>query len=356
MYGYFVLKSVLSAYSKRYNDLIYRLQKLTSVGIKIKNNELDILEIFVQKECFTAAEITSAIKSTKRKKAYKNVHGTLQSLRSSNLIEPTSIPKQRLRDKKYLKLHNEKFLKLTDDGVYQLFKNRVQGILVDQLSALKGQPPVSYIGQFLRNYANNLVFELFLYPFFEKGTISVSNFGLVEKLFRYLHECCIKVDTIMTVGKVTPILIPQFSWDNIPGEDEAAILASVGDVFTLQEWDTTTVKIKKTSNDRIIVVSAPNVHIEIELDVPNLKAISTIKRDVDHSKGVQTYEYKILKLASGIMVCSTEANSESLRNAIEEGRLLESIDSPFYELVARMRFDEIENSTILAKDAKFMNH
>lgn len=160
--------------SKRYNYLIYGLQKLKSVGSKIKNDDLDILEIFVQKECFTATEITTVIKSTRRKKAYKNVYVTLKRLRSLGLIEQTDTPKQR---------RNKKFFTLTDDGIYQLFKNRVQGILVDQLSALKSQPPVSYVGQFLRNYANNLVFGLFLYPYFEKGTISVSNFGLVENYF-----------------------------------------------------------------------------------------------------------------------------------------------------------------------------
>jgi NAD(P)-dependent dehydrogenase (short-subunit alcohol dehydrogenase family) len=54
---------------------------------------------------------------------------------------------------------------------------------------------------------SNLVFDLFLYPYFEKGTISVNNFGLVEILFRYLHECCTKVDTVMRIGKIAPILI-----------------------------------------------------------------------------------------------------------------------------------------------------
>jgi hypothetical protein len=342
--------------SKRYNDLIYGLQTLKSIGNKIESDDLDILEIFVQKEWFTATEITSAIKSTKRKRAYKNVHRSMQRLKSLSLIEQTDMPKQRLRNKKYLKLHNEKFFKLTDDGIYQLFKNRVQGILVDQLSALKGQPPVSYVGQFLRNYANTRVFDLFLYPYFEKGTISLNNFGLVEKLFRYLHECCTKVDTIMRIGKVTPILIPKFAWDNIPGQDEAKLLASLKDIFSLQEWDTGTAKINEASNDRIIVVGGPNILIEIKLDLPQSKAISTIKGNIDHRESVQTYEYKVLKLASGIMVCATEPISESLRNALEEGRLLESINLPFYDLVARISKDDGENNTALAKDIKFMNH
>lgn len=56
------------------------------------------------------------------------------------------------------------------------------------------------------------------------------------------------------------------------------------------------------------------------------------------------------------MICTIEPSSESLKNALESGRLLESIDSPFYDLVARMRYDHTENSTVLAQDTKFMTH
>lgn len=213
----------------------------------------------------------------------------------------------------------------------------------------------SYVGQFLRNYADNRVFELFLYPYFEKGTISVRNLGLVEVLFRYLHECCTKVDTIMRIGKLAPILIQQFSWNNIPGQDEEAMLASLKNIFSLQKWDENTV-ISKTRNNRVIVVTTPNIRIKIKLDLSHWKAISTIKKGTDHKKAVQTYEYKVLKLASEIVVCATEPSSESLTNTMEQRRLLESIDSPFYDLVARVRFDDVENNKVLAKDPKFMNH
>jgi hypothetical protein len=56
------------------------------------------------------------------------------------------------------------------------------------------------------------------------------------------------------------------------------------------------------------------------------------------------------------MVCASEPVLESLKNALEEGRLLESIDSPFCDLLARLRSDDVENNTVLAKDPKFMNH
>jgi len=69
----------------------------------------------------------------------------------------------------------------------------------------------------------------------EKQTISLDNLDLVEKLFRYFHECCVTVKLTMRIGKVTPILIQNFSWNNIPGLDEAALLTSLKETFTLQE-------------------------------------------------------------------------------------------------------------------------
>jgi len=48
-----------------------------------------------------------------------------------------------------------------------------------------------------------------------------------------------------------------------------------------------------------------------------------MKKGTDLKKTVQTYEYKVLKLASEIAVCATEPSSESLTKAMEKGRLLD---------------------------------
>lgn len=324
------------------------LRKFKSIGIKLDDVDLDILEMFAQKETLTSAEVTRFTKSSRMKKAYKAVNSRVHKMRSLNLIEEAKLNKKGR--------HNEKYYRLTDDGIYQLFKNRVRGILVDQSSVTRGQTPVSNVGMFLKNYSSNLLFELFLYPYFEKQTISIDNFDLIEKSFRYLNECCMRVDIIMRIGRVTPILIQQFSWNDIPGQDEAALLASLRDIFAFQEWHEETVNIRKTADNRTILVTTPNIRIEVELDLPQSKAISTQKNAIDHNKVVQTHEYRIVKLASRIVVCTIEPSSESLKNALESGRLLESIDSPFYDLVARMRYDHTENSTVLAQDTKFMTH
>ena len=203
--------------SEKYNDLLQKVHSLQSIGIKIDNDALDILELFAQRECLTIAEITRNIKSTKIERVYKNVHGKVQKLKTSNLIEEVD---QKSR-------YNEKYYKLTDDGIYQLFLKRLYGILADQLSIKKGQTAVSHVASFLKHYGDNLLFELFLYPYFETQTISNDNFDLVVKLFRYLHDCCVRLDLSINVGAKVPFLIPKFSWNKIPGRDEKVLLTSL---------------------------------------------------------------------------------------------------------------------------------
>jgi hypothetical protein len=167
----------------------------------------------------------------------------------------------------------------------------------------------------------------------EKQTISVDNFDLVEKLFRYLHECCIRVDLAMRIGKVTPILIQKFSWNNIPDLDEAALLTSLKETFSLKELNRDTVNLCKTADEISIIITAPSIRIEIKLDLSRSKAIATLEIDSDHNEGIQSYEYRILKLASGVMVCAIEPPSDSIKNALKSGGLL---DAPFYDLVSKM--------------------
>jgi hypothetical protein len=96
---------------------------------------------------------------------------------------------------------------------------------------------VSYVDSFLKCHGNNLLFELFLYPYFEKQTISIDNFGLLVKLFRYVHDCCVRLELALTVGVVVPYAVPKFSWNKIPGQDDAKLLTSLKEIFSLEDLD-----------------------------------------------------------------------------------------------------------------------
>ena len=99
--------------AKRYNHPLDRLQ---SIGINLKEDELGILELFVQTGALTTMEITKIIKSTKLEMAYKNVYYNIQQLKNKKLIENIGVKRKR---------NNEKYFRLTDDGIYQLFLRRL---------------------------------------------------------------------------------------------------------------------------------------------------------------------------------------------------------------------------------------
>ena len=196
-----------------------QLDGFQSIGIQLKDDELDTLELFAQAETLTMMQINNVLKSTKLERTYKNVYKKVHQLKEMKLIENIPVV-GRVRN-------NEKPLKLTNDGIYQLFLKRPYGVLLDQLSIRKGKPHVSYVSHFLRCYGNNLVFRLFLHPYFEDQTISIENFGLLLKLFRYVSECCKSLETLLHVGQSILLFIPKFSWNKVPGEDDKKLLESL---------------------------------------------------------------------------------------------------------------------------------
>jgi hypothetical protein len=74
---------------------------------------------------------------------------------------------------------------------------------------------------------------------------------------------------------------------------------------------------EEIADESSIIITAPSIHIEIKLDLSRSKAIATLEVDIDHNEGIQSYEYRILKLVSGVMVCAIEPPSNSIRNALE---------------------------------------
>jgi hypothetical protein len=172
--------------------------------------------------------------------------------------------------------NNEKFLGLTDDGIYQLFLKRPHGILVNQISVKKGQPSVCYVERFLLNYSKNLVLKLFLYPYFEERTISVDNFNLLLKVFGYLTSCCKQLETATTVSQIANIFKPKFSWDKVPGEDNTKLLEPLNEVGILEHTDDA--KIEKCGDNNIIFVTMPQKSVIIRVDTPAHKAAYIVER------------------------------------------------------------------------------
>lgn len=337
-------------WSKEYND---QLRRLESIGEDIDDVALDILEIFVQTEGLTIAQITALVKSTKLERAYKNVRDRIQKLKSLKLIEETD-----LRGKRR---HNEKYYKLRDEGIYTLFLKRLHGVLVNQLSVKKGESPVSYVHHFLKYYGDNLIFKLFLYPYFDKQTITTNNFKLIVQLFNYVHNCCKQLDLALRVQ----VPISKFSWNKIPGQDDIELLTSIREIFGLAdiEIDRDKLCIEKTPDNNTIKVITPKSSIAIELDRTRKKAIAMVS---DKDKSVRKYEYHTVKFGSEIIVGTTQPHEESIKGVLDSSRKL--VESPIYELVSNMGYelasnrgrgstdleDKMGGTRVLAQDEKFM--
>ena len=85
---------------------------------------LDILEQFAWEKYLSAYQICSNLKSTHLKLAYKNVNKRTNALLSSGLIQETEV--EGISNK-----HRAKYYRLTEYGIYQLFLNRLNSLLIN---------------------------------------------------------------------------------------------------------------------------------------------------------------------------------------------------------------------------------
>ena len=119
-------------------------------------------------------------------------------------------------------------------------------------------------------------------------------------------------------------------------------------------------RFEETADESSIIITALRIHIEFKLS--RSKAMATLEVDIDHNEGIHSYEYRILKLASGVMVCIIESSSDSIKKALESRGLLER---PFYDLVARIGRDlvgspndmnETQKAIPFSQHTRFMSH
>ncbi|HEY7082381.1 MAG TPA: hypothetical protein VH500_22045 [Nitrososphaeraceae archaeon] len=305
---------------------------------RFTEDEFEILELLAQEKSRTIMDVTNAIKNSKIQRDYKNVYYLVQKLRSYGLIEEeANVERTRRR-------RNKRYYKLTDEGIYQLFLNlRYHGILADQMLVRKGKEPVSHISNFMKYYGNNIIFEKFLYPYFEKQTIYSSNIHFLTRLFKFVHDCCKQSD----LGDKIPYMIPQFSWNKVPGENDKELLTSIREVFEIDNLDNAI--IAKSPDGNAIKLTASKLSIVIKLEKTEGKAIATKESNTEPKK----YEYKILNYFSELTAFRPKINN----GRFDSTRLVEMT---MYDLVTDIgstsaRTQQEDIIRLLAKDTKFMN-
>ncbi len=141
-------------------------------------------------------------------------------------------------------------------------------------------------------------------------------------------------------------MIPQFSWNKVPGENDKELLTSIKEVFGIDNLDNA--RIEKTPDESTISITASELSIVVKLKTGGGKAIATIDSDTEPRQ----YEYKILNYFSEPTAFSPKGNN----NGIDSKTLVET---PIYELVTDICrgpavVQEKSIQGLLAKDTKFM--
>ena len=153
---------------------------------------LDILEQFALEKFLSSYQVWSKLKSTDSEMAYKNVNKRIHGLVSLNLIQDAEA------DGNDINKHNAKYYSLTDYGIYQLFLNKLNELLTREFNTVKfTKAPSPNTLIFFHNYADNLLFESFVYPYFEKETLFAIGNYLLWNLYKYLTDCCYRIKNQM---------------------------------------------------------------------------------------------------------------------------------------------------------------
>jgi hypothetical protein len=324
---------------------IYTLQKSYRNRSQLDSLSLDFLELFAWEKYLSAYKIYSELKSTDLKMAYKNVNKRVYALLSSDLIQEVETSED--NDNK----HNAKYYKLSEYGIYQLFLKRFEALLVNPLELRKSNNISPNALTFFSNYSNSLLFESFIYSYFEKDTLFAIGNYLLSDLYHYLANCCSRMEMKLKYSNI-PVVDTIFSWNKIPGKDNKNLLLHLKEAFNLENIDSSEIE-KKEVDDTTISVKTPSAYISIKLDEKRKKVIAMGSVNSQYKE----LEYDISQIGSDIVV-SKPIPYEGIVNDAKK-----QIDQLIYEFICDLasaanseRSKEISYySKILSEDKKFMS-
>ena len=310
---------------------------------------LDILEQFAWEKYLSAYQICSNLKSTHLKLAYKNVNKRTNALLSSGLIQETEV--EGISNK-----HRAKYYRLTEYGIYQLFLNRLNSLLINPSDVRKRRElsPVPNAQIFLRNYSDSFLFKTFLYAYFEKETLLAIGPSLLDDIYGYLSSCCHSIERNLKYSKLgdIPIIEKICSWNRIPGKDNEVLLSHLKQMFNLES--VSPYNIKKENNS--ITVNTPSAPIVIKLD----KAENRVRVMSTAGGQFKELEYDVNQLGQEMVVSKRIPSEESIKDIVNDAE--KQIEQLIYEFVYHLASSATEASKefsyyceILSKDVKFMS-
>jgi hypothetical protein len=288
------------------------------------------------------------------KKAYKNVNKWVNALLSSGLIQETEINGV---DNK----HRAKYYRLSEYGIYQLFLNRVNSLLVNQSNVRRSKELSSNASVFFHNYSGSLLFEIFLYPYFRRDTLFAIGDRLLWELYHFLSNCCRNLERNLKYSKVAdiPVVDKVFSWNRIPGKDDKLLLSHLRRIFNLESIEP--YKIKKEDTDEkysTITVNTSSAPILIKLDKAKNKVV--VMSTVGNGQ-YKELQYDVHQQGREMVIGNRLPNEESIKHIVNDAE--EQIEQLIYEFVYDLASSATDSEIgkeflyyceILSRDHKFM--
>src|SRR2546427_6293610 len=333
------------------SEYISRTSEYYLKNSQINNAYLDILEQFAWGKCWSAYQICSNLKSTRLKLAYKNVNKRVNALLFSGLIQETETDS--INNK-----HNAKYYRLTEYGIYQLFLNRLNSLLVNQTDVRKSKELTSNASVFFRNYSECLLFEIFLFPYFRMNTLFAIGDRLLWHLYHYLSDCCRSIGKCLKYSKMhdIPVIDKIFSWNKIPGEDDKLLLSHLGQIFNLESIESNGIIREDTADGDppSITVNTSSAPIVIKLDKERNEVIVT---STAGNGGFKEFLYDIHYLGQEMVASRKLPREESIKPVVNE--VEKRIEQLIYEFVSDLASSPKDSESsyyynILSRDHKFM--
>lgn len=161
-----------------------------------------------------------------------------------------------------------------------------------------------------------MLFESFIYPYFEKDTLSaISDLRLWTNLYHYLENCCHIIEHKLKSNRMhssIPYETEIFSWNEVaPGRDDKKLLRLLKEIFNLKNTDSSNIKRNDDNNTITVKIGGSSLApIKLMLDNGREKVIVGSTIDNDQHK---EFEYDITEMGTEIMVVKPTSYEEWLR-------------------------------------------
>jgi hypothetical protein len=279
--------------------------------------------------------------------AYKDIHKRIKRLNSLGLIE--RVPGNELRRKRTF--HKPIFYRLTLGGLFNLlYKNRD---IIDSEDKRKT----------FRHHGNNIIFNTFVYPYFELSTLVETKGPFVpEIIFDYVSKCCGIANNILeglAKEKGSKIVsIPLFHWNEIPGEHDIETVRMLANEFEIDFSEDS--KIEKHNHSRSIKISDQDHWIRIQVNRNKNSATLTVHDG-------RTFDLTTEKLNDELVVNKIGTFEHDIASSVMRDRVRNSLLNLAFSILISVKMGEqegelVEDSTaidkedlrILARDTKAM--